>query len=130
MEVNAYDRCYWCHREFADHNYVKDSIDQYECPVPYEESYYGYFVGGDPRDFHPDHESCTPEEIANHKSACEEANRLAAARGLPCPSGWMRVPGGGVAHVTRSPFGIGTGVMKSATCWEPEDRDDTETEDE
>lgn len=36
---------------------------------------YGYFHGGDPRDFHPDPECCTPEEIAAHKAACEAWDR-------------------------------------------------------
>ncbi len=36
---------------------------------------YGYFNGGDPRDFSPDEECCTPEELAAHKAACEAWNR-------------------------------------------------------
>lgn len=32
---------------------------------------YGYFPGGDPRDFSPDEESCTEKEIAAWKRACE-----------------------------------------------------------
>lgn len=36
---------------------------------------YGYFPGGDPRDFNPDPECCTPEEMARHKAACEEWDR-------------------------------------------------------
>lgn len=31
---------------------------------------YGFFIGGDPRNFTPDTESCTPEEIALHKEHC------------------------------------------------------------
>lgn len=33
---------------------------------------YGYFPGGDPRDFEPDVECCTEEEMAAHKKACAE----------------------------------------------------------
>jgi len=28
--VEAYDKCKHCFRDFADHNYVKDSIDKYK----------------------------------------------------------------------------------------------------
>ncbi len=35
------------------------------------ETTYGYFPGGDPRNFHPDPECCTPVEMAAHKAACE-----------------------------------------------------------
>lgn len=34
-------------------------------------STYGFYSGGDPRRFHPSEEECSPEEIANHKAACE-----------------------------------------------------------
>lgn len=36
---------------------------------------YGYYPGGDPRDFDPDPECCTPEEMAAHKAACESWER-------------------------------------------------------
>lgn len=36
---------------------------------------YGYYPGGDPRDFSPDPECCTPEELAAHKEACEAWER-------------------------------------------------------
>ena len=36
---------------------------------------YGYFGGGDPRDFCPDGEVCTPEELAAHKAACAAWDR-------------------------------------------------------
>jgi len=36
---------------------------------------YGGYPGGDPRDFTPDGECCTPEEIAAHKAACEAWER-------------------------------------------------------
>jgi len=28
--IEAYDKCKHCFRDFADHNYVKDSIDEYK----------------------------------------------------------------------------------------------------
>lgn len=36
---------------------------------------YGYFPGGDPRDFCPDPECCTPEELERHRLACEQWER-------------------------------------------------------
>lgn len=107
MGVKATDRCRNCGREFADHNYIKDSITDYECPEPHVEMGYGYFCGGYPRDFLPDYESCTPEEIENHRKACEEANRSEAAATLACPSGWA-----GNVHILCAPFGIGGYIYK------------------
>jgi hypothetical protein len=113
MTFKADDKCCHCFRDFADHNYVPDSIDEYACPVNQQESCYGYFTGGDPRKFFPDAEDCTPEELANHKRACEEADRLEAARDLPCPSGWY-----GNVHITKAPFGIGVSTIEVETCFE------------
>jgi hypothetical protein len=39
------------------------------------ESVYGFYHGQDPRTFSPDGESCTPEELARHKEACDALNR-------------------------------------------------------
>ena len=39
------------------------------------ESMYGSYHGGDPREFMPDVECNTPEEIAAHKAACESWDR-------------------------------------------------------
>jgi len=117
IEIKADCKCRWCYRDFADHNYVKDSIDKYECPFPQQESTYGYFCGGDPRDFHPDHECCTPEEIQRHKEACEDAERLESSRDLPCPSGWIRTPDG-CAHILRAPFGIGVSTIETLNYFE------------
>jgi hypothetical protein len=35
---------------------------------------YGYFPGGDPRNYSPDGECCSPEEIAAWKAACNRWN--------------------------------------------------------
>lgn len=40
-----------------------------------DDATYGYYHGGDPRDFTPDEEVCTPEEIASHRAACEAWDR-------------------------------------------------------
>lgn len=36
---------------------------------------YGYYLGGDPRDFSPDEECCSPEEISAHAEACRAWDR-------------------------------------------------------
>jgi len=69
---------------------------------------YGYYLGGDPRKFCPDEESCTPQELAAHKEACEKWNE-AEAKGEkmepdPCGSGWISPS----VHVTRSAYGLGS----------------------
>jgi hypothetical protein len=126
--TTAYHKCANCGRDFADHNYVAGSIDEYTCPQPQQETVYGYFTGGDPRDFHPDFEDSTPEEIANWRAACIEANKLAVSRNLPCPSGWERLPDGSVAHVLRAPFGIGVSTISIESSFEPVDASDSEME--
>jgi hypothetical protein len=115
MKADA--KCANCYRDFADHNYIADSINEWRCPVNQQESFYGYFTGGDPRQFHPDAEECSPEELANHKRACEEANALESGRNLECPSGWITWEGGGI-HVLNAPFGIGVGTIEIETSFE------------
>lgn len=63
---------------------------------------YGYYRPANPHDFHPDHESCTAEEIANHKAACEayDAGNYRDDYG----DGWI-APN---VHVTKAPWGIGS----------------------
>lgn len=124
----AYHKCAHCYRDFADHDYVEGSIDQYRCPVPQQEQGYGYFCGGDPRLFFPDHEDSTPEEIANWKAACDKADELESARNLECPSGWVRLADGIVAHVTNAPFGIGMYTVEFESFFEPIDASDEELE--
>lgn len=73
---------------------------------------YGYFHGGDPRDFCPDPECCTEKEIAAHKRACElmDSGAVKFVDGrhhFPLPDGregWMTCPA----------FGIGTYTIKDA----------------
>lgn len=66
---------------------------------------YGFFPGGDPRNFHPDFEAATPEEIANHKRACEAAE--SGAVNVDSDGQWVG-DGELVAHITRCQFGLGT----------------------
>jgi hypothetical protein len=72
----ATDQCENCGDEFANHKYVKDSITQYKCPTPHQDSGYGYgYRGIDPKKYHPDYECCSNEEIQRWKDACEVVNR-------------------------------------------------------
>ena len=124
MDVKADDKCANCFRDFADHEYEKDSINEYRCPVPHQESSYGYFHGGDPRKFHPDHEDCSEQEIASHKAACALWDEAEARGETPtpekCPSGWIRNDKGeAIAHVLRSPYGIGCYTFEFDQYWEP-----------
>lgn len=43
-----------------------------ECHYTGEQQGYGFFPGGDPRNFSPDPECSTPEERENHRLACDE----------------------------------------------------------
>lgn len=111
--TNDASRCRNCGREFADHNYVKDSIDKYKCPHPGQDAVYGGFHGGDPRNFHPDGECTTDSERAAHKKACELFDE-AEAKGIEptpeaCPSGWKEL-GGTRVHVFSCPYGLGMNV--------------------
>lgn len=127
MSIDADHPCANCGRAFADHDYVTDSIVTYKCPVPHIESGYGFFAGGDPRNFHPDYECCSEEEIANHQRACEEAARLGNVN-LNCPSGWEQV-GDAVVHVLRSPFGVGVYTVEFEQYFEPADIEATNEDD-
>lgn len=75
----------------------------------FEYTLYGTFMGGDPRDFTPDEEMCTPEEISAWETACEEWNRGEGVdRGPGC-----QTMGDGSA-VTGTGFGLGTTIRKCA----------------
>jgi len=125
--MEATDLCRNCHQEFADHNYVPDSIDKYACPYPQQESVYGYYAGGDPRSFSPDGECCTPAELKNHRKACELWNIAEADGYTPtpekCPSGWLDDGKGNRVHVLRAPYGIGIQTIEFESYFEPIDFD-------
>jgi len=107
-DIAATDRCKHCFAEFAEHDYVPDSIDRYRCPYPKQETGYGAFKGGDPNNFFPDAECCTEEERKNHRRACLEWD------GEDEP-----FPGCG-----KSPYGIGTYVTEWFEEFELLERDD------
>lgn len=77
------------------------------------EMIYGFFHGGDPRQFRPDIECCDQREIDNHAAACKLWNEAEARGEKPtpetCQSGWTYdADGKPIMHVLKSPYGIGT----------------------
>lgn len=63
---------------------------------------YGFYRPANPHNFQPDHESCSPEEIAAHEAACN-----AYTRGEYTPEkgdGWVTPD----LHLLKAPWGIGT----------------------
>lgn len=73
---------------------------------------YGFMRPDDPRDFNPDVECCTPQEIENHRLACE-----AFERGEPLPEQAFTpdaatVVNGAIVHTTGGPWGIGGYTMR------------------
>ena len=69
-----------------------------------EDSTYGYFHGGDPRNFCPDPDASTEEERENHRLACE-AYTVGKPDSNPFPAPHCAFMNGGVA-----PKGFGLGV--------------------
>lgn len=68
---------------------------------------YGFYRPANPHDFFPDSESCTADEIANHKAACEAWDRGDFKRDEW--DGWLRdADGKATMHVLRAPWGIGS----------------------
>ena len=119
--------CANCGRDYADHNYVRDSITDYECPEQQYETGYGCFHGGDPRNFFPIHEDSMPHELDAHKAACKLWDEAEARGETPtpeqCPSGWITdATGKKIIHVLVAPYGIGiyrTPVQSFFELFEP-----------
>lgn len=63
---------------------------------------YGFHRPANPNDFFPDHEACSPQEIENHKAACEAWNRGEYKPNPDDESGWR-----GNMHILKAPWGIG-----------------------
>lgn len=93
---------------------------------------YGFYIGGDPRKFHPDSEDCSAEEMANHAAACLLWNDMEANGETPtpekCPSGFRTAKDGMVFHVLKAPYGIGT--YEYPDKWDDADYDPNTDEDE
>lgn len=134
LNVKATDQCKNCGDEFANHNYVPDSMTKYRCRIPHQESGYGFFHGGDPRDFTPDYES-SETEIENHRKACELWDEAEARGETPepekCPSGWIYDDEGkAICHVLRAPYGIGVWTEEYEQFFEAREHDYEEDDDE
>lgn len=84
--IQATDICEQCGSEFANHNYVPNSIDVYECPWPkmIGNSIYGIGYGNDhnPHCFAPDQECCSADELDAWNKACDAWDQ-AKANGMP-----------------------------------------------
>ena len=68
---------------------------------------YGYHRPENPHNFHPDPESCSDEEVANHKAACEAWDRGDYKR-EPGSEFFYDEQGKLLMHILRAPWGIGS----------------------
>lgn len=71
---------------------------------------YGFPCVEDPNDFEPDHESCSPKEIAAHKLACETFGKPQHKPNEGCFSEYDE-NGNLMLHVVRTSWGIGTNLI-------------------
>ena len=109
--THATDQCRNCGDEFANHEYVKDSITQYKCKMPGQDSGYGYgYRGIDPNKYHPDYECCSPEEIQRWKEACAASDR-------------------GEVYAGNYSWGVGVYVYEHNQFFDPQEHDDDLTGD-
>ena len=117
LDVKATDRCNNCHVEFADHNY-DESRDLYVCPHPHQHVGYGGFKGGDPRDFTPDRECCSDEEIELWRACVQKWNE-ADANGITLEGEALQTCCDelGISGMGWR-FGIGTYVLEFEQTWE------------
>ncbi len=80
---------------------------------------YGFPCVSDPRDFAPDYECCSPEEIATWRLACETYGKPEHEPNKGCFSEYDS-EGSLVLHVTRTSWGIGTNLVESCDgCNQP-----------
>jgi hypothetical protein len=68
---------------------------------------YGFYRPENPHNFFPDHESCSDEEVANHKAACEAWDRGDYKR-EPGSEYFHGEDGKLIMHILRAPWGIGS----------------------
>lgn len=112
--------------------YIREQDEQRELELEMADECscsYGYCVSDDPRQFKPDEECCTPEEIARWKAACAEWD---TGRGTPPPAEehgpWVDAesgqviaigarPDGNVVGLCHAPRAFGIGVTTCDRCW-------------
>jgi uncharacterized protein YecE (DUF72 family) len=85
------------------------------------EAMYGFFTGGDPRDFYPDDECCNEKEIERWKEAVRQWNE-GEQEEYPGSHRWIRNENGEViGHGTVATFGIGVYLyIDDSDEWEEE----------
>lgn len=76
---------------------------------------YGFPCVTDPRDFSPDQECSSPEEIAAHKLACQTYGTPSYQPNKGCYSEYG-ADGHLVKHVTRTSWGIGVNSFEEILC--------------
>ncbi len=72
---------------------------------------YGFFPGGDPRQFNPDEEMDSPQELENHRLACEAWDK---GDQQVIQSGCMVMPDGSIRNISH--FGLGTYWREDDEC--------------
>lgn len=77
-----------------------------------EEFMYGYFPGGDPRDFTPDYELCAKEEIEAWKADVEAAERGDTVVCPPSGQWLFGKDGKAILHILAPRYGIGTYIVR------------------
>jgi len=82
--------------------------------MPHREQTYGPFHGGDPRNFAPDEEACSQEEMDRHAAACWDFD---AGKVTELAPGCFTF-GDGSAW-TGQGFGVGVTTIEGCTCDEP-----------
>lgn len=87
-----------------------------------EQEGYGFATAvDDPRDFKPDYDSCTEQEIENWKNACKLAEK-----GEYDPENhkhkWLNDGNGTKMHISYNPFGIGTYIWRDPELCELRDQ--------
>ena len=102
----------------TDHHNYDPKRDLYVCPHPHQETGYGGFKGGDPREFWPDYECCSAEEVALWRACCDKWNE-ADAKGITLDPENMQfcrdelgISGNGWK------FGIGVYTVEFEQVWE------------
>lgn len=84
-----------------------------------EQGIYGFPCVSDPNDFTPDAESCSPEELAAHKRACETYGTPDYQPNRGCTTERSE-DGQMVRHVLRTSWGIGVNILRCCDgCSEP-----------
>lgn len=73
---------------------------------------YGFPCVSDPNDFIPDGESCSPDELAAHRLACETYGTPAYQPNKGCTTEHDE-SGNLVKHILRTSWGIGTNLIAS-----------------